>query len=64
MLGALSMDEIGAKSFTGSYGTLLCKKGVSQKVLLVTRSVYPSGAALATVSPGMTPLGRFSTITD
>ena len=54
-------SEIGAKSLKGSYG-VFSKSGPSQSVLLATSSVFPSGAARATISPGMTLEGRLSTI--
>src|SRR6476620_3318506 len=56
---------IGAKSFTGSYGTLLKSEMFCVNGEVVTITVWPSGAARATDWVPMLPLapGLFSTTT-
>jgi hypothetical protein len=59
-LGALSSSVIGAKSLIGSYD-VFSMSGPIQCALPVTRSVWPSGGALATMS-AMRIVGRLSTM--
>ena len=45
--GIEAISVIGTKSFTGSYGCF-CRLALIAKAIVVTSSVWPSGAALAT----------------
>jgi len=58
-------SDTGVKSVTGLNGTFLYRLAAISRVLALTITVCPSGAALATWSAPMLPLapGLFSTIT-
>ena len=65
-LGTRSICVTGAKSFTGSYGSLLNSQGLMPcEAVVAMPRVSPSGAALATALTPMLPPapGRFSTMT-
>ena len=64
IIGSDAISVIGAKSLIGSNDTF-CSTGVTAKAKVVTRSVWPSGAALATAAvPIALPApGRLLTIT-
>ncbi|MNC88225.1 hypothetical protein D3C83_40200 [compost metagenome] len=59
------MVETGAKARVRSYGSFLNSECVMACELLSSRSVWPSGSALATISVAMMPpaLGRLSMTT-
>ena len=64
IIGSEAISVIGAKSRIGSNDTF-CSAGATAKAKVVTRSVWPSGGALATAAvPMVLPApGRLLTIT-
>src|SRR6185369_11970374 len=63
MIGTVATRLIGAKSLTGSQGSLSKNAGAVANEVAAMNNVYPSGALRATCSAAMLPLapGLFST---